>query len=47
MPTDTTAEPAELEPTVLDTEPSFTPGDQVDSKAASAPKAVDRTAPSR
>ena len=43
MSTDTTAEPTELEPTVLDTEPSFLPGDGEEKKAVTGPEP--RTAP--
>jgi uncharacterized protein len=47
MSTDTAAEPADLEPTVLDTEPTFTPDEQDGSKAvaARAPRIAPRAEP--
>ncbi len=47
MSTDTTTEPAELEPTVLDTEPSFMPGDGEEKKAVTGlePRIAPRAEP--
>ncbi len=47
MSTDTTAEPAELEPTMLDTEPSFMPGEGAEKKAVTGlePRTAPRAEP--